>query len=198
MRARVAPTGHSQGLEASSLVIRMMSATTGAVSPALAATAQAVSETAGDDACAIVAAMPARRPDPQRLLAAVTAQREAVGAEPYAGPVTAAALGAACLGLVIEAIDAGQQPLREALRAATIHALGLLEAGAPPATPAARRRTSWRPTPSPGSCSRPGARAGLLQWRAARSGQAARARTCLPIFRSCRRGHSTQCIPRTN
>src|SRR5258707_4030559 len=109
----------------------MMSATTGAVSPALAATAQAVSETAGDDACAIVAAMPARRPDPQRLLAAVTAQREAVGAEPYAGPVTAAALGAACLGLVIEAIDAGQQPLREALRAATIHALGLLEAGAP-------------------------------------------------------------------
>src|SRR5258708_27622007 len=109
----------------------MMSATTGAVSPALAATAQAVSETAGDDACAIVAAMPARRLDPQRLLAAVIAQREAIGAEPYAGPVTAAALGAACLGLVIEAIHAGQQPLREALRAATIHALGLLEAGAP-------------------------------------------------------------------
>src|SRR5216683_242266 len=109
----------------------MMSATTGAVSPLRRRLAQAVSETAGDGACAIVAAMPARRLDPQRLLAAVTAQREAIGAEPYAGPVTAAALGAACLGLVIEAIDAGQQPLREALRAATIHALGLLEAGAP-------------------------------------------------------------------
>ena len=108
-----------------------MSATTGAVSPLRRRLAQAVSETAGDGACAIVAAMPARRLDPQRLLAAVTAQREAIGAEPYAGPVTAAALGAACLGLVIEVIDAGQQPLREALRAATIHALGLLEARAP-------------------------------------------------------------------
>jgi Bacterial SCP ortholog len=75
--------------------------------------------------------MPARRLDPQRLLAAVTAQRAAIGAEPYAGPLTAAALGAACLDLVIKAIDAGQQPLREALRGATIHALGLLETRAP-------------------------------------------------------------------
>src|SRR5258708_14230474 len=99
----------------------MMSATTGAVSPALAATAQAVSETAGDDACAIVAAMPARRPDPQRLLAAVTAQREAVGAEPYAGPVTAAAPGAPCLGPVTQAVDQGHQPRPDALAPATIH-----------------------------------------------------------------------------
>jgi Bacterial SCP ortholog len=75
--------------------------------------------------------MPARRLDPQRLLAAVTAQRAAIGAEPYAGPVTAAALGAACLELATEVIDAGQQPLRETLRGATIHALGLLEARAP-------------------------------------------------------------------
>src|SRR5258708_32346803 len=97
----------------------MMSATTGAVSPLRRRLAQAVSETAGDDACAIVAAMPARRLDPQRLLAAVTAQREAIGAEPYAGPVTAAALGAACLGLGIQAIDPARQPPREALRAAT-------------------------------------------------------------------------------
>jgi uncharacterized SCP-like protein len=75
--------------------------------------------------------MPARRLDPLRLLAAVTAQRAAIGAEPYTGPVTAAALGAACLELVIEAIDVGQQPLRETLRGGTIHALGLLEARAP-------------------------------------------------------------------
>jgi len=75
--------------------------------------------------------MPARRLDPQRLLAAVTAQRRAIGAEPYVGPVTAAALGVACLELVIDAIDDGQQPLRETLRGATIHALSLLEARAP-------------------------------------------------------------------
>ena len=82
-------------------------------------------------ACAIVAAMSARRLDPQRLLAAVTEQRAAIGAEPYSGPVSTAALGADCLDLVIEAMDAGQQPLREALRGATIHALGLLETRAP-------------------------------------------------------------------
>jgi hypothetical protein len=75
--------------------------------------------------------MPTRRLDPLRLLAAVTAQRAAIGAEPYTGPVIAAALGAACLELVIEAIDVGQQPLRETLRGGTIHALGLLEARAP-------------------------------------------------------------------
>ena len=46
--------------------------------------------------------MPARRLDPQRLLAAVTEQRAAIGAEPYSGPVSTAALGADCLDLVIE------------------------------------------------------------------------------------------------
>jgi len=75
--------------------------------------------------------MPARRLDPQRLLAAVTAQQAAIGAEPYTGPVTAAALGAVCLDLVIKVLDAGRQPQREALRGATIHTLGLLEARAP-------------------------------------------------------------------
>jgi hypothetical protein len=75
--------------------------------------------------------MPARRLDPQRLLAAVTAQLAAIGAEPYAGPVTVEALGAACLDLVIGAIDVGRQPLRETLRGATINALGVLEARAP-------------------------------------------------------------------
>jgi Bacterial SCP ortholog len=75
--------------------------------------------------------VPARRVDLQRLAAAVGAQRAVLGAEPYAGPLTAAALGDACLHGVLAAMDAGLEPQREALRAATIYALGLLEALAP-------------------------------------------------------------------
>ena len=75
--------------------------------------------------------MPARLIDPQRLLAAVGEQRAALGAEPWAGPVTVGALGAACLDMVLAALDAGQQPRREALRGATIYSLGLLEQRAP-------------------------------------------------------------------
>ena len=75
--------------------------------------------------------MPARRLDPQRLLAAVDAQRAALGLGPCDGSATAAALGAACLDVVGQAIDAGVAPQREALRGATIHALGVLEDRAP-------------------------------------------------------------------
>jgi hypothetical protein len=75
--------------------------------------------------------MPARRLDPQRLLTAVSAQRAALGVEPWAGPVTAAAHGAACLDGVIAAADRGLTPEREALRGAVIYSLGLLEARAP-------------------------------------------------------------------
>jgi len=75
--------------------------------------------------------MPARRLDPQRLLAALTAQRAALGTGPWDGPVTVAALGAACLDLAGQVIDASGTPERETLRAAVIHALGLLEAQAP-------------------------------------------------------------------
>ena len=75
--------------------------------------------------------MPARRLDPQRLLAAVTAQREALGAGAWTGPVTIPVLGAACLDCVIAAADAGLTPQREALRGAATHTLGLLEARAP-------------------------------------------------------------------
>src|ERR1022692_61000 len=75
--------------------------------------------------------MPARRLDPQRLLDAVTAQRAALGAGPWSGPVTVPALGAACLDGVIAAADAGLTPQREALRGAVIHTLSLLEALAP-------------------------------------------------------------------
>jgi hypothetical protein len=75
--------------------------------------------------------MPARRLDPQRLLDAVSAQRAALGAGPWTGPVTVPALGAACLDGVIAAAEAGLTPQREALRGAVIHALSLLEALAP-------------------------------------------------------------------
>ena len=75
--------------------------------------------------------MPARRLDPQRLLDAVTTQRAALGAGPWTGPVSVAALGAACLDGVIAAADAGLAPEREALRGAVIHTLGQLEALAP-------------------------------------------------------------------
>lgn len=70
--------------------------------------------------------MPPRRLDPQRLLAAVTAQRAALGAGPWKGPVTVPALGAACLAAVGAALDAGAEPAREALRGAAIYALDVL------------------------------------------------------------------------
>ena len=80
---------------------------------------------------ATVTAMPARRLDPQRLRAAVTAQRAALGQEPWAGPDAVPALGAACLAAVIAAVDAEIEPQREALRGAAIHTLDLLESRVP-------------------------------------------------------------------
>jgi Bacterial SCP ortholog len=77
------------------------------------------------------AAVPARRLNPERLLAAVTEQRAALGQAPWDGPVTVGALGAACVAAVVAAVEACQQPQREALRGAVIHTLGLLEARAP-------------------------------------------------------------------
>jgi Bacterial SCP ortholog len=77
------------------------------------------------------AAVPARRLNPDRLVAALAEQRAAIGAGPWDGPVTAYALGAACVAAVIAATDAGLQRQREALRGAVIHTLGLLEARAP-------------------------------------------------------------------
>ena len=67
--------------------------------------------------------MPARRVDTSRLLAAVDAQRAATGDPPWSGPVTAGALGAACVAAVLAAVDAGGIPEREALRWAVVHLL---------------------------------------------------------------------------
>jgi hypothetical protein len=79
--------------------------------------------------------MPPRRPDPQRLRAALDAQRSALGQPPWAGPAEPALLGRALAFAVLEALDGGaeppREPPREALRAAVTYLLGLLAADAP-------------------------------------------------------------------
>ncbi len=75
--------------------------------------------------------MPARRVDPERLLAAVNAQRAALGGPEWSGPLTPQALGAGSVSAVLAALDAGGTPEREALRYAVTHLLGLLEQRAP-------------------------------------------------------------------
>jgi hypothetical protein len=75
--------------------------------------------------------MPVRRVDPERLLAAVNAQRAALGAPEWSGPLTPQALGAGSVSAVLAALDAGGTPEREALRYAVTHLLGLLEQRAP-------------------------------------------------------------------
>lgn len=75
--------------------------------------------------------MPPRRLDPHRLLAAVGEQRAAAGREPWTGPVTVAALGAACLEVVTAVLDAGADPVREALRGAVLYSLDQLERRVP-------------------------------------------------------------------
>ena len=80
---------------------------------------------------ATVAAVPMRRLDPQRLLAAVNEQRAGLGGPAWAGPLTADALRDGCVAAVAEALDAGAPPCREALRAAAMRLLDLLAARAP-------------------------------------------------------------------
>src|SRR5580704_2523372 len=71
--------------------------------------------------------MPPRRPDPQRLRAALDAQRSALGQEPWAGPAEPAVLGRALAFAVAEALEADAEPQR----AAVTYLLGLLAADAP-------------------------------------------------------------------
>jgi hypothetical protein len=75
--------------------------------------------------------MAVRRGDPARLLAAVNAQRAALGRPAWSGPVTAQALGAGSVRDVLAAIDAGLTPEPGALRGAVGYLLGLLESQAP-------------------------------------------------------------------
>jgi hypothetical protein len=82
-------------------------------------------------ASASLPAVPARGFDVDRALAAVNEQRSALGHPPFSGPVTARAVGQASLGAVAAASEAGQVPLRAALRAAVSYTLGLLTERAP-------------------------------------------------------------------
>jgi hypothetical protein len=75
--------------------------------------------------------MPARRPDTARLLAALNAQRDAVGLPPWKGPLTVPGLGAACVSAVLAALDAGLTPERESLRWAVTDLLGVLASRVP-------------------------------------------------------------------
>jgi hypothetical protein len=75
--------------------------------------------------------MPPRRPDPQRLRAALDAQRAALGQESWAGPAEPAVLGRALAFAVLAAVEAGAEPPREAIRAAVTYLLGLLADDAP-------------------------------------------------------------------
>jgi hypothetical protein len=75
--------------------------------------------------------VPARKLDPQRLLAALDAQRAALGQPPWTGSLAVGSLGAACVKAVLAAIDAGQEPLREAVRGAVLRTLDQLAGLAP-------------------------------------------------------------------
>jgi len=76
-------------------------------------------------------AVPPRGPDLAKLLAAVTEQRVVLGQPPWSGAVTERTLGAASLAAVTDALVAGAEPLRAALRAAVRYSLGLLEQRVP-------------------------------------------------------------------
>jgi hypothetical protein len=75
--------------------------------------------------------MPARKLDPERLLAGLDAQRAVLGRPAWAGSLAIGSLGAACAQAVLAAIDAGQEPLREALRGAVLYTLDQLVGIAP-------------------------------------------------------------------
>ena len=75
--------------------------------------------------------MPPRRPDLGKLLAALNEQRAALGQPPWPGLTTERVLGAAALAAVTDALAAGAEPLRPALRAAVRYSLGLLEERVP-------------------------------------------------------------------
>ena len=75
--------------------------------------------------------MPPRRPDPQRLLAALQAQRAELGQDAWAGPADPGRLGRELTLAVLGALDSGTVPRADALRAAVTYLLGLLAADAP-------------------------------------------------------------------
>jgi len=76
--------------------------------------------------------MPARRIAPERLIAALNAQRQALGQGAWAGGgLDPRVLGRACVEAVLAALDAGAQPRADAMRAAVTYLLDLLSTDAP-------------------------------------------------------------------
>jgi hypothetical protein len=75
--------------------------------------------------------VPARAFDAEKALPALNVQLSLLGQPPWSGPVTALAVGQACVGAVTAARHAGGQPARAALRAAVSYTLGLLTSRAP-------------------------------------------------------------------
>jgi uncharacterized SCP-like protein len=75
--------------------------------------------------------VPARRPDPQRLLAALVDQRAELGLGPWSGEGTIESIGAACADAVLAAMDARLEPVPSALRGAVIYTLDLMSSIAP-------------------------------------------------------------------
>ncbi|MEV0589807.1 sterol carrier family protein [Nonomuraea cavernae] len=73
--------------------------------------------------------MPPRRPDPEKLRAALDAQLVALDEPPYDGPATA--LPGALVAAVLAAYDRGLTPERDAARQAVRHLLDRLVAAAP-------------------------------------------------------------------
>lgn len=67
--------------------------------------------------------MPPRRLDPARWLAALDAQRAALGEPAWSGPLTRPALGRACAAAALAALDAGAEPQRESLRVSVMYLL---------------------------------------------------------------------------
>ena len=64
-------------------------------------------------------------------MAAVNAQRAALGREPWSGPLSADALGVGLVDACLAAVDAGLRAEPDALRGAVRYLLGLLEGRAP-------------------------------------------------------------------
>lgn len=75
--------------------------------------------------------MPPRRPDLDKLLAALNEQRAELGQAPWAGVATERVLGSASLAAVTDALAAGSEPQRPALRTAVRYSLELLAAQVP-------------------------------------------------------------------
>jgi hypothetical protein len=73
----------------------------------------------------------ARRPDLQRLLAALFDQRAELGLGAWSGDGTFESIGAACADAVLAAMEARLDPLPGALRGAVIYTLDLMSSIAP-------------------------------------------------------------------